>query len=206
MSVQPPGGQGQGNTGRTGRGRSPSIKRKNPEDETKEDEPKLPTRKPRKFGNGTSTVALEDIAPGGLTGPVDYYIGNTDKRADGDIIARVLKKCAAPLEGGADLEVIEVELLTSEENPRTKCWKVTVPFKFKNLMEKDEMYLPGWKHRKFFGSRKKGNDNNAKKSRLESMDQVEAMIHEREKEAEQLRLRHESEQSRVASAPPSTSA
>ena len=147
------------------RERSPSVKRKNPEDDIKERGTKEATRKPRKAGNGASKIALEDIESEGLAGPVDYYIGNTDKRADGDIIARVLKKCATQLDGGADLEVLKVELLTSEENPRTKCWRVSVPFKFKNLMENDEMYLPGWKHRKFFGTRKKGNDN-TKKSRL----------------------------------------
>ena len=137
---------------------------------------------------------------------VNYYIGNTDKKADGDIIARVLKKCAAPLEGGADLEVLDVELLTSEDNPRTKCWRVTVPFKFKSVMEMDELYLPGWKHRKFFGTRKKAGDNQAKKSRVENMNQVEAMIQERERENEVIRQRHEREQAQLAAAPPSSTA
>ena len=73
-------------------------------------------------------------------------------------------------------------------------------------MEKDELYLPGWKHRRFFGSRKKGNENQAKKSRTETVDQVGAMIHEREKEAENIRLIHEREQSQIASAPPSMNA
>ena len=77
---------------------------------------------------------------------------------------------------------------------------MSVPFKFKNLMENDEMYLPGWKHRKFFGTRKKGNDN-TKKSRLEAKDQVEAMLRERELEAEQLRSRHDKELGGVSSAP-----
>ena len=39
-------------------------------------------------------------------------------------------------------------------DPRTKCWKVVVPYNFKQLMEKDELYPPGWTHRKFFGPRK----------------------------------------------------
>ena len=110
-----------------------------------------------------------------MAGPVDFYIGNTDKRADGDIIACVLKKCAAPLDGGT--EVLEVELLTLEENPRSKCWRISVPFKFKVLMEKD-IYLPGWKHRKFFGTRRKPQDNMAKKSRTDNTDMVIAMIEE----------------------------
>ena len=209
---QPAGGVGQpqglhvaGQVRGVGQGRrerSPSLKRKNPEDEENKEPDKPPARKPRKFGNGASQVGLDDIAPGGLAGPVDFYIGNTDKRADGDIITRVLKKCAAPLDGGKDLEVLEVELLTLEENPRSKCWRISVPFKFKGLMEKDELYLPGWKHRKFFGTRRKPQDNMAKKSRSDNMDQVTAMIEEREKEAEAIRQSHESEQARVASAPP----
>ena len=148
-------------------------------------------RKPRKFANGTSQVKLDDIAPAGLAGPVDYYICNTDKRADGDIIKRVLKKCAAPIEGGNDLEVLEVELLNTEENQRTKCWRVSVPFKFKVLMENDELYPPGWKHRRFFGARKR-KENQAKKGRVEP-DQVDAMLRERELEAESLRLSNEEE-------------
>ena len=44
-------------------------------------------------------------------------------------------------------------MLTKEENPRTKCWKVEVSFRFKDIMEKDEVYTTGWKHRKLFGSR-----------------------------------------------------
>ena len=52
-----------------------------------------------------------------------------------------------------DLVIEKVELLTKEENPRTKCWKVVVPFRYKGIMEKDEVYPTGWKHRTFFGSR-----------------------------------------------------
>ena len=66
------------------------------------------------------------------------------------------QKCSDPLlEGKAILTVHKVELLTKEEDPRTRCWKVMVPFKFKSLMENDELYPEGWRHRKFFGDRRK---------------------------------------------------
>ena len=104
----------------------------------------------------------------------------------------MLKKCAAHLDGGGNFEVLDVELLTLEENPRSKCWKVTVPFRLKGLMEMDELYPPGWKHRKFYGSRK-GKENLAKRGRKEGPTLVENMIQEREVEAEVLRQRQHDE-------------
>ena len=68
-------------------------------------------------------------------------------------------------------------------------------------MEKDDLYLPGWKHRKFFGSRKKSSENQAKKSRVETLNQVEAMIIEREKETELVRQRHDKEQDQMVQSP-----
>ena len=47
-----------------------------------------------------------------------------------------------------------VHLAKQIENPRTKCWKVVVPYKFKEMMEKDKMYPTGWCHRKFFAPRR----------------------------------------------------
>jgi hypothetical protein len=74
-------------------------------------------------------------------------------------------KCAAGLEGAPALTVVDVKLLTKEENPRSKCWKVTVPYKFKEVMEKDELYHSGWTHRKFFGAR--NSQNRQKQPRLD---------------------------------------
>ena len=71
---------------------------------------------------------------------VQYYISNTPGHSTTDLIKKVLEKCSAPLlEGKAILTVHKVELLTKEDDPRTRCWKVTVPFKFKSLMENDEL-------------------------------------------------------------------
>ena len=39
----------------------------------------------------------------------------------------------------ADFEVLEVELLTKEKVSRTKYWRVAVPFKFIDLMEKEHV-------------------------------------------------------------------
>ena len=67
----------------------------------------------------------------------------------------MLVKCAKGVDAATQFSVVEVEQLAVHiENPRTKCWKVVVPYKFKQMMEKDELYPPGWTHRKFFGPRK----------------------------------------------------
>ena len=98
---------------------------------------------------GKSTVAVDD---GGEAAPLEYYVGNTTPRASPDIIKAVLVKCAAELQN--ELQVIEVTCLTyGLDNPRTKSWKVKVPYKYKELMEKNELYPEGWTYRKFFAPR-----------------------------------------------------
>ena len=65
-------------------------------------------------------------------------------------------------------------MLTREENPRSKCWKVTVPYKFKEVMEKGELYHAGWTHRKFFGAR----NGKGKQKQLRLEDPVERELEE----------------------------
>ena len=79
--------------------------------------------------------------------------------------------------------VEKVELLTKEDNPRTKCWKVVVPFRFKSIMEKDEVYPAGWKHRAFFGSR----NSKDKKPRIDQEKTMEqqVLLEQQQREAEQ---------------------
>ena len=77
----------------------------------------------------------------------------------------------------SNFDVSDVELLTKEEKPRTKCWKVEVPYKHRELMEKDEMYPPGWRHRKFFGSRKRVE----KKARTENNSMETLVIQEEQR-------------------------
>ena len=89
------------------------------------------------------------------------------------------------------MTVLDVECLTKEEEPRTKCWKVVVPFKFKDLMERDELYPEGWRHRKFFGGRKIS-DQKKKQPRLEDPRLKEAE-EELEKERIEIQKRQEHE-------------
>ena len=116
--------------------------------------------------------------------PAEFYIGNTDSRTNEDIIKTVLLRCAEAVNGGSDLLVEKVELLTKEKDPRTKCWKVVVPFRFKSIMEKDEMYPAGWKHRTFFGAR----NAREKKPRMEVGSIEQQVLMEQQKEAEKMEL------------------
>ena len=38
----------------------------------------------------------------------------------------------------------EAKAWLKEEDARTKCWKVVLPYKFKDIMEKDDVYPTGW--------------------------------------------------------------
>ena len=95
----------------------------------------------------------------------------------------MLKRCAAAVEGGSDLVVDKVELLTKELDPRTKCWKVVVPYRFKSLMERDEVYPAGWKHRTFFGS----GDVRDKRTKLDQGSIEHQVLQEQQTESEKLR-------------------
>ena len=115
-------------------------------------------RRQRKVNYGCSHVNIEEE---GHAAPLEYYIGNTTPRATKEIIESVLVKCAKGVDATTQFSVVEVQQLAVHiENPRTKCWKVVVPYKYKEMMEKDELYPPGWTHRKFFGPRKATQNNN----------------------------------------------
>ena len=135
------------------RSTSPAQKRKadgsNLEDQDGFRRPGRPRQ--RKTAAGTSQVLVEGV--GEYLAPVEIYIGNTDGRTNENTIKTVLLRCAAAVEGGTDLVVEKIELLTKEKDPRTKCWKVVVPFRLKSIMENDAVYPTGWKHRTFFVAR-----------------------------------------------------
>ena len=160
-------------TGTRNRSRSASLKRK-AEEENSEDgngwrfQGRQRQRKPA--AAGTSQVQVEGV--GEYIAPAEFYIGNTDSRTSEETIKTVLTRCAAAVDGGDALVVEKVELLTKEKDPRTKCWKVAVPFRFKSIMEKDEVYPAGWKHRAFFGSR----NSKDKKPRLDPRKSVEQQV------------------------------
>ena len=111
-------------------------------------------KKGRKTASGARTADFSSIGFQVKAGPEDFYIGNTAKETSKEQVENVLKLSAAALEK-KNFHVLEVELLPCPDpNPRTQCWKVSVPHEFKELMSMDTMYPPGWKHRKFHGARR----------------------------------------------------
>ena len=49
------------------------------------------------------------------------------------------------------LVIEQCNLLTKEENARTRVWRVVVPDKFKDILQDDRMYPSGWHHRELEG-------------------------------------------------------
>ena len=176
-----------GTTGTRIRDKSPSVIRKVDEAEADDGWKKPGRQRQRKTAAGTSKVQIEDV--GEYIAPAEFYIGNTDGRTNEETIKTVLMRCAAAVEGGENLVVEKVELLTKEQNPRTKCWKVVVPFRFKGVMEKDDVYPAGWKHRSFFGSR----NSKDKKPRIDQGNNVEQQVlrEQEERTAQQTKQQEE---------------
>ena len=184
------------------RSTSNSIKRKAPGQDTgqvagqgtgENDDGFRPQGRPRKTAGGSSKVVLDDL--GECQPCVQYYISNTPGQSTDELIKKVLEKCSAPLlEGKAILTVNKVECLTKEDDPRTRCWKVEVPFKFKSLMENDELYPEGWRHRKFYGDRK----NQQQKSKHPKVEDPRLKEAEQELERERLELLQRQEDERVS--------
>ena len=147
-------GQGQGQ-GQVGGGNGP--KRKNEDTENNGAFTPYQGRRPRKTNYGKSTFSMA----GAEAAPIEIFIGNTNPHATPDIIKEVLVKYAENLPDKPALNVIEVKCLNNLEidpNPRSRCWKVSVAYAQKDLMENDELYPSGWSHRKFFPPRNnKGN-------------------------------------------------
>ena len=148
-------------------------------------------RKQRKVAYGSSKVNVEEE---GSAAPVEFYVGNTTTRATKEIIASVLVKCAKGLEPSTNFHVVEVEQLALHlVNPRTKCWKVIVPYMYKQLMENDELYPTGWTHRKFFGPRK-SKENPAKHARMDDQLVAEVLKEQERKQLDENRQAEERQQ------------
>ena len=147
---------------------SRSVSPKRPREDDDADQFQKPkNRSPRKVAYGKSKVTIE----GAEAAPVEFYIGNTNPRATPDIISKVLKKCALDLPEKVELEITDVKCLNNlqtDPSPRTKCWKITVPYRFKEFMYKDDLYYDGWTHRPFYPPRQ----NRAKRHQPDPKDPV----------------------------------
>ena len=106
-------------------------------------------KKPGQFGTNKVNVTGAEAAP------IDIFIGNTRPAATEELIKQALVKCGE-IQGEMPAELKEENIvvklmnnLAEEPNPRTKCWKVAVPYIFREVMAMDSFFPNGWSHRKF---------------------------------------------------------
>ena len=119
----------------------------------------------RKQCYGASKV----VATGGRSdwaAPVEVFVTNTSPEITEEDVKEILKLCAEDAKSGegkehlADFTVKDVKCMTRSdyENPRTKCWRVSVPFKYKEYILSDMAYPMGWCHRPFYPPRQKSKE------------------------------------------------
>ena len=116
---------------------------------------------------------------GAEAAPLDIFIGNTNPLTTPEMIKTVMKNSAAKLPDQPMLEVLEAKCLNNFErdpNPRSKCWKVTVPYAFKELMENDELYPSGWSHRRFFPPKRNPGAPNGQPAKRANIDPIADML------------------------------
>ena len=114
--------------------------------------------------------------------PVEVFISNTSPDITEEDVKEILKLCAEDVksqdgnDGLSEFSVKDVKCLTKPEieNPRTKCWRASVPFRYKDYILSDMAYPMGWCHRPFYPPRQKSKEENeaeqlAKRSRQTSI-------------------------------------
>ena len=114
--------------------------------------------------------------------PVELFISNTSPDITDNDVKEILKLCAEDAkntegnENLADFAVKEAKCLTKadSENLRTKCWKVSVPFRYKDYIFSDMAYPMGWNHRPFYPPKMKSKEEleaeqQAKRARQNNM-------------------------------------
>ena len=114
--------------------------------------------------------------------PVEVFINNTSPDITEEDVKEIMKLCAEDAkarEGNehlSEFEVKEVKCLTRPEieNPRTKCWRVSVPFRYKDYILSDIAYPMGWGHRPFYPPKPKNREDmdteqQAKRTKQNSM-------------------------------------
>ena len=114
-------------------------------------------RAPRPSQQGTAKIG--DMAA--EAAPFNVVIGNTNPASTENIIKDVLMKvytqCPVELKHEAPLQILEVECLTKprEDGRRiwSKTWRVQVPCKFRDYIQKPEAIPAGWTSRKYFPPR-----------------------------------------------------
>ena len=116
----------------------------------------MPRKKKKKsVSKGTATQAVQGVEVS-LQPSYQHFVGNTPGNMEKETLELVLKELAVNVieEKGltGPLEIEQCNLLTKEQNTRTRVWRVMVPHKFREVMQDDRMYPSGWHHREFEGN------------------------------------------------------
>ena len=89
------------------------------------------------YGKAKVTTGRSDVA----VAPYEVFIANTHPESTAELIKEILIECASDdASRDSPLEVIDVKCMMNREkipNPRTLCWKVTVPNREREYMMKD---------------------------------------------------------------------
>ena len=152
------------------RARSPQVKR-GAEAFEKQGEFKARTRPAAKFG--TRVVDME----GAEAAPVSFFIGNTNPKSVKESIEKVVLQCANETgENKLKVEDIEVTSVTKVENPRTRCWKLTVPNKWRETFRDDSFWPMGWSHRPWSNRSAGSGKDSTKKQRTNSQSEEQTTL------------------------------
>ena len=122
-------------------------------------------RTQRKQCFGTSKISATS-GKADWAAPVEVFISNTSPDITEEDVKEILKMCADDVKSAegnehlSEFNVKNVKCLTRPdiENPRTKCWRVSVPFQYKEYILSDIAYPMGWSHRPFYPPKQKSKE------------------------------------------------
>ena len=105
----------------------------------------------------TGKATLEGILGVNIPLQASYQncVANTPGNMEKETLELVFKELAVTvmedkgIQGA--LEIEQCNLMTKEQNTRTRVWRVVVPHKYKEVMQDDRLYPSGWHHREFEG-------------------------------------------------------
>ena len=155
--LAPPGGRYRRNSVKRSISGVPRDSSGNIDDKSEEVFTEVTNKKRKKKEVSTGTATLQSI-PGvniPLQASYQHFVGNTPGTMGEDTLKVVFKELAVQImeEKGLEgsLEIEECNLLTREQNTRTRVWRIVVPYKYKEVMQDDRLYPTGWHHREFEG-------------------------------------------------------
>ena len=156
------------------------MKRGAAEDLQKNGEGKTRARPAAKFG--TRVVDME----GAEAAPVSFFIGNTNPKSVKESIEKVVLQCANEnSENKLKVEDIEVISVTKVDNPRTRCWKLTVPNMWRETFRDDSFWPMGWSHRPWSNKSLANSRDSAKKQRTHSQYEDQTLLTTQAPQADQ---------------------